>query len=288
MIDKAIPLGIYEKALPPGLSWEERLYLAKSLGFDFVEMSIDETDDRLARLDWTAAQRQQFTDAVRKTGCYVPTICLSGHRRFPLGSEDPEIRQHALTILHKAITLAADIGVRTLQLAGYDVYYETSTPQTLARFKEGLRQGIKWAERMNVMLAVEIMDTELINSVQKGMAYVDEFNSHCFKVYPDLGNISAWGNDVPQDLAAARGHMVAVHVKDTRPGEFKNVPFGEGTVDFVQAFKALKDLDYSGPFMIEMWSETAQDPVAQVREARAWVLDKMGQAGWSLQEQRYA
>ena len=43
------PLGIYEKALPKDLSWPERLVLAKSCGFDFVEMSVDETDERAPR-----------------------------------------------------------------------------------------------------------------------------------------------------------------------------------------------------------------------------------------------
>ncbi|EAM1770752.1 xylulose 5-phosphate 3-epimerase, partial [Salmonella enterica] len=53
MLSKQIPLGIYEKALPAGECWLERLRLAKTLGFDFVEMSVDETDARLARLDWS-------------------------------------------------------------------------------------------------------------------------------------------------------------------------------------------------------------------------------------------
>jgi L-ribulose-5-phosphate 3-epimerase len=35
----------------------ERLQLAKLLGFDFVEMSVDETDERLSRLDWSREQR---------------------------------------------------------------------------------------------------------------------------------------------------------------------------------------------------------------------------------------
>lgn len=43
MLSKQIPLGIYEKALPAGECWLERLRLAKTLGFDFVEMSVDET-----------------------------------------------------------------------------------------------------------------------------------------------------------------------------------------------------------------------------------------------------
>lgn len=50
------PLGIYEKALVADLP-PERLVLAKSCGFDFVEMSVDETDERLSRLDWSLAQR---------------------------------------------------------------------------------------------------------------------------------------------------------------------------------------------------------------------------------------
>lgn len=49
MLAKQIPLGIYEKALPAGECWLERLKLAKALGFDFVEMSLDETDARLCK-----------------------------------------------------------------------------------------------------------------------------------------------------------------------------------------------------------------------------------------------
>ncbi len=54
MLSKQIPLGIYEKALPAGECWLERLQLAKALGFDFVEMSLDETD--AVSPDWTGAR----------------------------------------------------------------------------------------------------------------------------------------------------------------------------------------------------------------------------------------
>ena len=65
MLSKQIPLGIYEKALPAGECWLERLQLAKTLGFDFVEMSVDETDDRLSRLDWSREQRLALACACR-------------------------------------------------------------------------------------------------------------------------------------------------------------------------------------------------------------------------------
>lgn len=47
MLSKQIPLGIYEKRSLPGSAGWKRLRLAKTLGFDFVEMSVDETDARL-------------------------------------------------------------------------------------------------------------------------------------------------------------------------------------------------------------------------------------------------
>jgi L-ribulose-5-phosphate 3-epimerase len=46
MLSKQVPLGIYEKALPAGSAgWNG--YSWRKLGFDFVEMSVDETDERL-------------------------------------------------------------------------------------------------------------------------------------------------------------------------------------------------------------------------------------------------
>ena len=67
--------------------------------------------------------------------------------------------------MRKAIDLSVGIGLRTIQLAGYDVYYEPSDEGTRQRFIEGLRWAVDEAARSQVMLAVEIMDTPLINSI---------------------------------------------------------------------------------------------------------------------------
>lgn len=87
MLSKQVPLGIYEKALPAGECWLERLQLAKQLGFDFVEMSVDETDERLSRLDWRRDQRLALVSAIAETGVRVPSMCLSAHRRFRLAAK---------------------------------------------------------------------------------------------------------------------------------------------------------------------------------------------------------
>lgn len=67
----------------------------------------------------------------------------------------------------KAIYLARDLGIRTIQLAGYDVYYEEQDEGTQQRFTEGLAWAVEQAAGAQVMLAVEIMDTEFMNSITK-------------------------------------------------------------------------------------------------------------------------
>ena len=57
---KSYTLGLYEKAMPGTLSWREKLEAARDAGFDFVEISIDETDQKLARLDMSAEERLEL------------------------------------------------------------------------------------------------------------------------------------------------------------------------------------------------------------------------------------
>ena len=281
-----IKLGIYEKALPKGLDWAQRLAMAEALGFQFVEISVDETDDRLARLDWTLEERRKFSRAVMQSPLTVPSMCLSGHRRFPFGSRNPQVRKQALVIMEKAIQLAVDTGIRTIQLAGYDVYYEESDADTRDRFIEGMQASLALAAREQVMLAVEIMDHPFMNSILRYANMKALLKSSWFTVYPDIGNLSAWGHDVPQELALGIHDIVAIHLKDTlavsdsHPGTFKEVPFGSGCVDFPGTFAVLKKLNYQGPFLIEMWTEKATDPEKEIRHARQWMIDQMRAGGF--------
>lgn len=284
-LDK-FPLGIYEKALPKNITWRKRLEYAKELGFDFVEISIDETDERLARLDWSLDERKKFVLAVLETGVRVPSMCFSGHRRFPLGSENEEIRKKSLELMKKAIELASDLGIRNIQMAGYDVYYEKSNENTKKLYIEGMKQSLKWAEQANVMLSIEIMDHPFMNSIPKYLELAQELKSPFLTVYPDIGNLTAWGNNVRMQLIKGKGQISAIHLKDTLavtpdfPGKFKDVPFGEGCVDFIELFKVLKELNYTGPLLIEMWTEKSENPLEEIKKAKEWIEDKMKKGGY--------
>ena len=155
-------LGIYEKALPRMDDWQKLLQLVKNLGFNFLELSIDESDERLARLNWDKEQRWKLVQAIWSTGVRIHTLMLSGHRRFPMGSADPAVRERSMDMIKKSIQLAADLGIRNIQLAGYDVYYEPKTLQTREYFLGNLQRAVEMAAAREIMLDIETMDDAFI------------------------------------------------------------------------------------------------------------------------------
>ena len=273
-------VGIYEKAIPNAFDWEQKIKVAKAAGFDFIEISVDESDARLSRLNWTKEERQNLVNLLQENDLHLESMCLSGHRKYPFGSSDEDTRKKAFEIMDQAIELALDLGVKNIQLAGYDVYYEESTEESLRLFKEGLTYSAKKAEDNNIMLTIEIMDTWLCGTISRAMEYCSYVGSDNLKVYPDLGNLSQWTDDPSSELTKHIDNVVAIHLKDTKPGVFKCVPFGEGTVEFGELFATLRGLEYNRPFLIEMWADndkeyTFEESVKEISEAKKWLTSRM-------------
>ncbi len=252
----AYSIGLYEKAMPASLTWREKLECAKACGYDFVEISIDEKDDKLARLDWSADERRELVALMEEVGIPIRSMCLSGHRKYPLGASDPAVQQRSMEIMEKAIQLADDLGIRIIQLAGYDVYYEDSTPQTKANFIQNLKTAAEMAAVKGIVMGFETMETDFMNTTWKSMFYVNMVNSPYLGVYPDSGNLTnaavSYGINVLDDLESGRDHIVALHLKETVPGKFREIPFLTGHVDFPAVIAKAWDLGVRR-YVTEMW-----------------------------------
>ncbi|MBI5030297.1 MAG: L-ribulose-5-phosphate 3-epimerase [Chloroflexi bacterium] len=267
-----MPVGIYEKALPAN-SWAERLQLARQLGYDYLDISIDESDERLARLTWSRAERATLRQAIAETGVPILTMVLSAHRKYPLGSASPETRRRGLEILGHAIEFASDIGIQVVQVMGYDVFYEPSSAETEARFLEGLCSGARRAAEMGVMLGLENVDRPVAESISKGLQFVKAVNSPWFQLCPDMGNLAAAGYYPPDELRLGKGHLVGIHVKDAQPGIIRGITFEQGIVPLSKTFQALAEIGYWGLLGVEMWGnmDSSGDPLTAVIEARKLV-----------------
>jgi L-ribulose-5-phosphate 3-epimerase len=92
-------LGLYEKAMPETLSMKEKMIEAKNSDYDFLEISIDETDEKLKRLKWDKNKKLDLIKASIETGIKVMSMCLSAHRKYPIGSEDGKIRNRGMLLI---------------------------------------------------------------------------------------------------------------------------------------------------------------------------------------------
>ncbi len=270
--------GLYEKALPDTLDWPQRLGQVREAGYDFVEISIDESDERIGRLDWDMDKKRALRGAVDESGVRITTMCLSGLQRYPLGSTYPELRKKGMEMLKKAIDFALDTGIRVVQVAGYDsAYDEESTEETAENFIENFEKGLQYASKLGMHLAIENIGYSLMNSLETIMKYVKRYRTPYFTTYADVGNMRAVGLDIRREFEIAKGYISAIHVKDVMENVIRRIPFGEGIMDFHEAFRVIRDSGFSGPVLIEMWADGREDALEAVVAAKRFVTDRMAE-----------
>lgn len=255
-------LGVYEKAMPNTLSFEEKLRYAKEIGYDYLEISIDETSEKLSRLDWDKKTRDELVSTMKKVGLPIRSLCLSGQRKYPMGSENEEIRKQSMEIIEKAIILADDLGVRIIQLAGYDVYYEKGNDTTRELFMKNLRKAVEIASKHGVILAFETMETSFMDTVKKAHEVVEKISSPFLQIYPDLGNIKnsslIYNHDVIDDIKDGKNHIVAAHIKESIVGHYREIPFLTGHVNFKECLTQLWKQGVRR-YVTELWYVGAED-----------------------------
>ncbi|MBQ7922085.1 MAG: L-ribulose-5-phosphate 3-epimerase [Clostridia bacterium] len=256
--NRPIYISLYEKAMPDTMSLGEKGALALKCGYNGLEISVDETDARLARVLDPEVKRSVLAE-LRNGGIPVRTMCLSGQRRFPFGSRDQAVREKSREIICRAVDFSWEAGIRVIQIPGYDVWYEERGMDTKAYFEEELSRVIPYAASAGVILAFETMENDFMNTAAKAMEYVNSIASPYLQVYPDLGNIRNGTDDPVTDLKTAKGHIAAVHLKETVEGVFRNMEYGQGRVDFVGCMKELLSQNV-GIYNCEFWYDGKTEP----------------------------
>ncbi len=259
-------IGLYEKAMPDTLSIEEKMLAAKKAGYDFLELCIDLNPERELRLEWPKLQRKKLFDFMLDNDIHLTTMSLSLLRKYPLGAMDRATNKKSLEIIRKGVELACDLGVQIVLFNGYDVYDTASTKETVARFAENLPEAVKIAAKRGIILGIENAEKEFADSIAKVAYWVDKIHSPFFFFYGDIANTAnAFGGEIEnciQDLEQGRGKIVAVHLKDSMPNEYRFTTYGEGHVDFKRSIDKLKNMEIR-IFIAELFYREGNDYMAE-------------------------
>lgn len=274
--NRSYSLGLYEKAMPE-VSWPEKLRIAKEAGYDFVEISIDASEEKIARVYSTKAERKQLVDWMYELDMPIQTLNASTLTKYALGDPDPAVRNRGIDIASHAIGLAADLGVRVMMIPGYDVYFKPHSDETERLFEEAIRELSQKAAVAGVQLAFETMENDFMNTVGKGLYWVNKIASNYLKLYPDIGNTTngclPLGIDPAEDLRSGGSAVAALHLKETKPSVYRETPYGTGHVDFESAVAAAWSIGVRR-YVTEFWYKPdGETPEYVCRRFRA-LLDK--------------
>jgi sugar phosphate isomerase/epimerase len=112
------------------------------------------------------------------------------------------------------------------------------------------------------------------------LAFLDRLDSPVKGNY-DGGNFVAYTTDDPVDaLAALYPSVVGVHIKDRlpppRPGLIgPGARLGDGTARVDETLRALLELGWSQPVILETYAVGGDDPIETLTHARAYVLERL-------------
>jgi L-ribulose-5-phosphate 3-epimerase len=242
-----IKRAVLVSMLPEPLGWKDRFALAKSVGFDGIEMQT--MTDR--------AEADAVARASEETGLVVHSVMNMDHWQYPLSSPDPEVVRRSVAGMKTSLTNAALWKAGVVLLVPAVVDGKTTYADALARSQRVIREELlPIGAGFKVTIAVEEVWNKFLLSPLEFARYVDDFKSQWLKAYFDVGNVVLYG--YPQDWIRTLGkRIVRLHLKDfkmdRRAGRFEWKNIGDGDIDWQEVRRSLTDASFEG------WATTEID-----------------------------
>jgi hexulose-6-phosphate isomerase len=235
--------------LPEGLSHVERFRLAKSCGYEAVEVGTVE-DTKVAE-----AIKKASDDA----GIPIHSVMNMAHWEFPLSSPKPEVVARSLKGMETSLGNAKLWGARTVLLVPAVVTPEVSYQQAWERSQREIRKLIPLAEKNKVIIGIEEVWNKFLLSPLEMAHYIDEFKSPWIRAYFDVGNVVLYG--YPQDWIRTLGpRIVKLHIKDFTFRHNKQIDktvadwvnLRDGDINWKAIHDALAEIHYKGDATVEL------------------------------------
>jgi len=238
----------------------------KSAGYEGVELYTSQTEN----------PDQPFESLVREIKNLIQTIgleiaCVNGYVGF-----GPTTRLGDFVSLKNVVDYTAALGCDKMMVVALGGERKNIADQhkAMAHF---LNEVAEYAQSKNVVVTVH----HRAESLMETMKEIDSFFSYCtsenIKLTLDTGHLAATGDD-PVKAARIyheRGLLNHVHLKEGKPGQYKNLNLGEGQVDFEKLIGALTNIGYQGWAVLELESQPGGPSPLDIARVNKQYLDKI-------------
>lgn len=251
----------------------------------------------------STGELRQLVSKTREFGLEVSNImCWQD-----LVTSDKDTREARTKLLENYISASAELSIPlvnvftgpitwagSFEVVGRDI----SEAEAWASAIDALSKVIESAERNDVVVTVEAVFGMLVHDYYTIRELLDHFESKNLAVNLDPSHLVLYGNDPAWAITRLGSRVKHVHVKDAvgRAGSFGEnfvFPFlGEGSVDWIEFFRALKISGYSGYLSVEFENDVYLNNICDgdwkiaVRQSKARLLKLLEKSGLRNMEER--
>jgi len=255
--------------------FEAKLRHAKGLGFDIGQLAIWDmdfyTDENLYKLQ-KLTDELEFTVSDLWCGWSEPVIWSHPDKYASLGLVPERYREKRLNELRRGGEFAHKLGVKNI------ITHTGFIPDDpMAEAHIGVVEALK-------ILASELGERGQSFSFETGEELpltlnivINEIGLSNVGVNFDPANLISGGRGNPCDaMELLSSRIFGMHAKDAVPARFgevggKQVPIGEGRVDFARLLGQLYDSGYTGDIFIEHEMKDRSDRDADILRARSYL-----------------
>ncbi|MEN6505865.1 MAG: sugar phosphate isomerase/epimerase family protein [Planctomycetaceae bacterium] len=204
-----------------------------------------------------AAKRKEFRKFVADQGLVISALCADYGRGFLNAETNKEFVPKTMACMD----LAADLGTKIITSHIGRLPKDASDPTYQAGLA-AMRQIEAHGKKTGILFASETGP----ESGEDLRVFLDTVGGDYVKANYDPANLCMFGFDPISGVAAlGKKYIAHTHAKDGLKGVLKEVPLGEGGVDFPKYLAALDAIGYDGFLTIER--EVGENPAADIIKA---------------------
>ena len=231
---------------------------AVELGADGFQIYVNRGEMAPEAMDRRA--RKDFRRYIADKGLVISALCADYGQGFLDAERNPELVEKT----KRCMDLAVDLGTSVVTTHIGHLPDDESDPRWQAAHRS-LSDLAAYGESVGVCFATETGP----ESPEHLLRFLKTIPSTGARVNYDPANFAMAGYDQLGGVKILKDYIVHTHAKDGLKGVGKEVPLGEGDVDFPKWIALLDEIGYDGFLTIER--EVGDDPVGDVSKAVAFL-----------------
>jgi hexulose-6-phosphate isomerase len=277
-------INLWAFPYPEKMNLEQCLRLAKSAGFDAIELNYDLDNDLSPKSG--AKEYAAIRALADKIGIQISGLCSFLFWPYPLTANDNAKRARGFELAAKMTQAAHDLGVENLLVVpgAVNIPWRTDyepVPNDVCdkRAREAIAKLLPNAEKLKVKLNIEnIFFNGYLMTPGEMIDFVDSYKSEYVKVHFDTGNIMMF--QFPEHWIKMLGKRIQnVHLKEyTKKGTDYSLetfrPLLDGTTNWPAVMESFEQTGYRGYLTFEYFHPYSHFPEALIYQT-ADSLDRL-------------